>query len=38
VPSSAAKHAPEAKFGQQSQSMEPFRLTSAAVSRSPMTA
>ena len=29
---------PEAKLGQQSQSMEPWRLTSAAVSRSPMTA
>jgi hypothetical protein len=38
VPSSAAKHAPEANVGQQSQSIDPSRLTSAPVSQSPMTA
>ena len=37
-PSSAAKHAPESKRGQQSQSIEPARDTSAAVSQSPMSA
>ena len=37
-PSSAAKHAPESKRGMQSQSMEPERDTSAAVSPSPMSA
>ena len=38
VPSNAAKHAGEANEGQHSQSMDPSRLTSAAVSQSPMTA
>jgi hypothetical protein len=37
-PSSAAKHAPESKRGRQSQSIEPSRLTSAAVWVSAMTA
>ena len=38
VPSNAAKQAAESKRGQQSQSMEPVRDTSAAVSQSPMSA
>jgi hypothetical protein len=38
VPSSAAKHAPESKRGQQSQSIDPVRATSAAVSQSPISA
>jgi hypothetical protein len=37
-PSNAAKHAQESKRGQQSQSMDPRRETSAAVSQSPMSA
>ena len=37
-PSSAAKQAPESKRGQHSQSIEPSRQTSAAVSQSPMSA
>ena len=37
-PRSAAKHAPESKRGKQSQSIEPSRLTRAAVWRSPMRA
>jgi hypothetical protein len=36
VPTSAAKQAPESKRGQQSQSIEPPRDTSADVSQSPM--
>ena len=38
VPSRAAKQAPESKRGQQSQSTEPSRETSAAVWPSPMSA
>jgi hypothetical protein len=38
LPSKAAKHAGESNRGQQSQSIEPPRLTSAAVSPSPMIA
>ena len=38
VPSRAAKQAPESKRGKQSQSIEPSRPTSAAVSQSPMRA
>jgi hypothetical protein len=38
VPNNAAKHAGEEKFGQQSQSIEPFSPTSAAVSQSPINA
>ena len=38
VPSSAAKQAPESKRGKQSQSMDPSRLTRAAVWQSPMSA
>ena len=38
VPSSAAKHAGESNLGKDSQSIEPFRPTSAAVSQSPMSA
>jgi hypothetical protein len=38
VPSNAAKHAPESKRGQQSQSIDPRRETSATVSQSPMIA
>ena len=38
VPSSAAKQAPESKRGQHSQSIEPDRETSAAVSQSPISA
>jgi len=38
VPRSAAKHAPESKRGQQSQSIDPLHETSAAVSQSPMIA
>jgi predicted component of type VI protein secretion system len=38
VPSSAAKHASESKRGQQSQSSDPLRATSAAVSQSPISA
>ena len=37
-PSSAAKQAPESNRGQQSQSIDPSRDTSAAVSQSPMSA
>jgi len=38
VPSSAAKHAPESKRGQHSQSIDPDRDTSAALSQSPIIA
>ena len=38
VPSSAAKQASESKDGQHSQSIEPSRLTSAAVRQSPISA
>jgi hypothetical protein len=38
VPSSAAKHAGEENAGQQSQSIEASRETSAAVSQSPISA
>jgi hypothetical protein len=38
LPSSAAKQAPESKRGQHSQSIEPSRVTKAAVSQSPMMA
>jgi hypothetical protein len=38
VPSSAAKHASESNRGQQSQSIDPSRPTSAAVSQSPISA
>ena len=38
VPSNAAKHAPESNRGQQSQSIEQARDTSAAVSQSPISA
>jgi hypothetical protein len=38
VPSKAAKHAGESNLGQQSQSIDPSRATSAAVSQSPMSA
>ena len=38
VPSSAAKHAREENVGQHSQSIEPSRDTSAAVSQSPISA
>jgi hypothetical protein len=38
LPNNAAKHAGEEKFGQQSQSIEPFNPTSAAVSQSPINA
>ena len=38
LPSRAAKHAGESKRGRQSQSIDPRRLTSAAVPRSPSTA
>jgi hypothetical protein len=38
VPSSAAKQAPESKRGQHSQSIEPSRPTSAALSPSPISA
>jgi hypothetical protein len=37
-PSSPAKHASESNRGQQSQSIEPSRPTSAAVSQSPISA
>jgi hypothetical protein len=37
-PTSAAKHAPESNRGKHSQSMQPSRLTSAAVRVSPMSA
>ena len=36
VPNNAAKHAPEEKFGQHNQSIDPSRDTSAAVSQSPI--
>jgi len=38
LPSSAAKHAPESKRGQHSQSIDPARDTSADVMQSPITA
>ena len=38
LPSSAAKQAPESNRGQHSQSIEPSRPTSAAVSQSPISA
>jgi hypothetical protein len=38
VPSSAAKHAEDEKVGQHSQSIDPLRPTSAAVSQSPINA
>ena len=38
APSSAAKHAPESNRGKQHQSIDPSRLTSAAVCRSPISA
>jgi hypothetical protein len=38
LPSRAAKHAPESKRGQQSQSIDPAREMSAAVSQSPIRA
>jgi hypothetical protein len=38
VPSRPAKQAGDAKFGQQSQSIDPFLLTSAALSQSPIRA
>jgi hypothetical protein len=37
-PSRLAKQAAEAKFGQQSQSIDPLRPTKAAVSQSPINA